>query len=321
MIQIVGLLIPFFGLIALGAIFARTFRISLEGLGWLNIFVVWLALPALFYDLLSKTPIETLTRWDFIAANVGVTFVIFVFVLLLGLATTGGNLAAATVQGLAGGYGNIGFMGPGLALLAFGREAAIPIALIFCFENIMHFTLAPALMALGGRGEGGALKTAWLVVKRIATHPFIIATAIGVAAAAARFEAPAPLARLITQLANAAAPCALFSMGVTLALRPLKRMPWSLGYIAPMKLLVHPIAMLLALTAFGPFDPVWVASATLLAGLPTATNVFVIAQQYGIWTERASASVLVTTALSVLTVSILLYAMGQGLIPGAPHQG
>lgn len=309
MIAIVALLLPFFGLIALGAAFGRVLKLPHESLGWLNAFIVWLALPALLFSLLAETPIETLTRWDFIAVNLGVTASIFALVLALGLATTRGNLPAATIQALAGAYGNIGFMGPGLALIAFGREAAIPVALILCFENFLHFILTPALMALGGRGEGGPLRTAWRVAKQVFTHPFILATVLGVAAAALEFEPPAPLARLIAQLSAAAAPCALFAMGVTLALRPLTRTPWSLGYIAPMKLLVHPLAMYLALTAFGPFDPVWVASAVLLAGLPTATNVFVIAAQYGVWPQRASASVLVTTVLSVATVSLLLYLL------------
>ena len=53
----------------------------------------------------------------------------------------------------------------------------------------------------------------------------------------------------------------------------------------------------------------------LLAALPTATNVFVIAQQYGVWIERASASILVTTVVSVLTVTGLLYLIKGGMLP------
>ena len=73
--------------------------------------------------------------------------------------------------------------------------------------------------------------------------------------------------------------------------------------IAAIKLILHPLLCYLVLSAIGDFDPVWVYTAVLLAGLPTATNVFVIAQQYGVWTERASASVLITTVLSVFTVT------------------
>ena len=50
-----------------------------------------------------------------------------------------------------------------------------------------------------------------------------------------------------------------------------------------------------------------------LAALSAA--VFVIAQQYGVWVQRASASVLITTCVSVLTVTGLLYAITHGILP------
>ena len=123
------------------------------------------------------------------------------------------------------------------------------------------------------------------------------------------------MSQLIDYLAQAAAPCALFAMGVTLALRPLKRMPLSLSYIVPMKLIVHPVLMYIALSYAGNFDSVWMFTAVLMAALPTATNVFVIAQQYDVWTERASASVLVTTVCSVVTLTLLLFAISTNMLP------
>jgi predicted permease len=316
MLNVIGLIIPLFGLIALGALMGRLKRLPLSELGWLNTFVVHLALPALFFILLSRTPIETLTRWDFVLTNVGITFVILALTFGLALAATRGRIDESAVQALAAGYGNIGYMGPGLAILVFGTEAAVPVALIFCFENIMHFTLAPALMALAGKQAKPPWRVALDVGRQIVTHPFIVATALGVAAAATGLALPGPVDRLIDYLAQAAAPCALFAMGVTLALRPLERIPPALGYIVPIKLMVHPALMLAGLTLMGPFDPVWTATAVLLASLPTATNVFVIAQQYGVWVERASASILATTVVSAATVSLLLYAMAEGLLPG-----
>ena len=65
----------------------------------------------------------------------------------------------------------------------------------------------------------------------------------------------------------------------------------------------------------GDFPPVWVFTAVLMAGLPTATNVFVLAQQYQVWTERASAAVLTSTTASVVTVTLLLYAITKGYLP------
>jgi predicted permease len=317
MLHILGLILPLFGLIVIGFAAARITRQPLQALGWLNTFIIYIALPALFFKLLSKTPVEQLASWEFIGTNILVTYLIFILTFVLGIIGTRGNIAEATVQGLSGAYGNIGYMGPAIAVLALGEMAAIPVALIFCFENILHFALAPALIAVSGSGKQKISAGSMVldVLRKILLHPFILATAVGVTFAVFKLPTPEAVDRLVGYLSQAAAPCALFAMGVTLALRPLKRVPLALGYIVPIKLVVHPVAMYFMLSWVGDFPPVFVFAAVLLASLPTATNVFVIAQQYGVWVERASACVLVTTALSVLTVSVLLYAITTGALP------
>lgn len=314
MADIVGLVLPFFGMILLGAIAARITRQPLEALGWMNTFIVYIALPALFFQLIARTPIEQLTEWRYIFGVVLSTYLVFSLMFVGSVIVSRGEIAESTIKGLAAAYGNIGYMGPGLALLALGPEAAVPVALIFCFENVLHFAIAPTMMALAG-DEASPGEVALGVVKRIALHPFIIATAVGVLAAWLKYEPPVPVARLLEYLAQAAAPCALFVMGVTLALQPLRRVPRELGAIVTLKLVVHPILCYVVLSLIGNFSEVWVFSAVLLAGLPTATNVFVIAQQYGVWVQRASASLLLTTVLSVVSVTGLLYLIRSGILP------
>jgi predicted permease len=314
MSAVFALVLPFFGLIFIGFGVARITRQPVEALGWMNTFIVYVALPALFIQLVSKTPVEKLTEVTFVFGSVFSTYLMFSLVFVVSAIVSGGNIAEGTIRGLAGAYGNIGYMGPGLALLAFGEEAAVPVALIFSFENIMHFAIAPLMMALSGGERRPPHQLALDVVKRIALHPFIIATAIGVAMAFAKVTLPGPVDRLMETLARAAAPCALFAMGVTLALRPLKRVPREMAPLAAVKLVLHPLTAWIVLSWIGNFDPAWVWSAVLLASLPTATNVFVIAQQYQVWVERASASILVTTVLSVLSVTGLLYLIKGGYL-------
>ena len=315
MAEIIGLVLPFFGLIFLGFLVARITRQPLEALGWMNTFIIYVALPALFFQLLAKTPFEQLTEWGFIFGSVFSTYVVFSLMFVSSVLASRGEIAQSTIKGLAAAYGNIGYMGPGLALLAFGEEAAVPVALIFCFENIMHFAIAPMMMAVSGDDKSPVSQLALGVLRKIVLHPFIIATAVGVAAAYLQVRPPVPVERLLAYLSSAAAPCALFAMGVTLALRPLKRVPGEMLPIAALKLIVHPLLCYVVLSWVGNFSETWVFSAVLLAGLPTATNVFVIAQQYNVWVQRASASVLITTCLSVLTVTALLYMIRHGLLP------
>jgi malonate transporter len=103
-------------------------------------------------------------------------------------------------------------------------------------------------------------------------------------------------------------------MGVTAALRPLKRVPIELGYLVPIKLFVHPLLIFMLLNQLPGLDQTWIYSAVLLAALPSATNVFVIAQQYNVWEERASSAVVISTALSIITVTVYLYLATNGLL-------
>ncbi|MEX3008947.1 AEC family transporter [Hoeflea sp. TYP-13] len=315
MSEIAALILPLFGLIFLGYLTARLIHQPADALGWLNIFVIYLALPALFFKLLARTPIEELARMDFILASLLSTYSIFALIFAIAVALGRKTIATGTIQGLAAAYGNIGYMGPSIAILAFGERAAIPVALIFCFENIMHFAIAPCMMAISGSEKRSLPSLAALIARRIFLHPFILATMAGIFVAWINVPIPAAPERLIEYLSQAAAPCALFAMGVTLALRPLKRVPLELTYIVPTKLILHPVIVYFAMGLVGDFDTVWIFTAVLLASLPTATNVFVLAHQYGVWVERASATILVTTAISVLTVTALLYAIKSGILP------
>lgn len=316
MSQILSTVLPFFGLIFLGFAAAKFKPMSDRGLDWMNFFVIYIALPALLFNLISQTPVEKLASWSFIFASVLGTYCTFAIAFCVGVFSTDGDIPESTIQGLAGAYGNIGYMGPGLAIAALGPEAAVPVALIFCFDNTLHFTMAPLLMAVGGTGPRQSRRDAVLdVLKKIFTHPFILATMLGVVAALIQFQPPAAIAKLLDYLSNAAAPCALFAMGITVALVPTGNMPKVLGVLVPIKLFVHPLIVYLLLSWVGDFDPIWVYTSVLLASLPTATNVFVIAQQYHVWVGRASSMVLISTVGSVFTVTTLLYLMASGYLP------
>jgi predicted permease len=318
MTDVVLLAMPFFGLIFLGFAVGKLVTIPDDGMVGLNFFILYLALPALFFQLISQTPIEELGNWRFVLATTLTSLAGFTLAFTSGFLLNRGSVAEATIQGLAASYGNIGYMAPGLTLAAFGAAATVPTALVFCFDNTLFFTLAPLLMALAGGQAGGPAKLALAIGRRVLFHPFIIATIAGVVAAAIRFVPPGPIDQMLTLLRGAAAPCALFAMGVTIAKRPVKRIPVELPIIVAIKLIVQPIIAYLLLGWFGDFNEVWVYSAVLMASLPTATNVFVLAQQYQTWVQRASATVLITTVASVATVTALLYLISAGILPPDP---
>jgi predicted permease len=317
MLEVLNLALPYFGLILLGYVFGRVKDIPEGGLAWMEFFIVYVALPCLFYRIVAKTPLEELARISFVIGTTLSTAIAFAFAFAIAL-LVGRTRPEATIAGLAGGYGNIGYMGPGLALSTLGSQAAAPVALIFCFDSILLFSLVPLLMALFGDEKMGLWPSIRLVIRRIVLHPFIVATALGVASAALHFEPPTALDRLMQFLQNAAAPCALFVLGVTVALRPMPKMTWDVPAIVPVKLILHPLIVFFVLAWFGPFTEAWIFAAVLMAALPPALNVFVLARQYDVWVEEASGSVLIGTMASVVTLTGVMWMIKAGMLPASP---
>ncbi len=286
-----------------------------EGLRWLNFFVVYVALPALFFKLIAATPFEQLSNWPFVIGTTLCTYIAFVISLAIGLRFTKGDLRSSTIQAVLGSYSNIGFMGPGLTLAALGAKAAVPTALIFVFDNALLFSLVPFLMALGGSDKLNVVETTKLVVWKVVTHPFNIATFFAVIWAYFQIPVPTPVDAIVTMLRNSAAPVALFALGVTVALRPMTSVPVELPLHLLVKLVVHPLIVLVILSTIGGFEREWVFTAVLMAALPPASNVFVLARQYDVYVERASSGILIGTIASVLTVTGLLYLVTTNTLP------
>ena len=311
LVGLFNLLAPFFGLIGLGFLCGKVARRPEAGLAWMQFFLIYVALPCLFYNLIADKPLEELANWPFIATTTLCTAIIFAISLAAGLWRTS-DIGQSVMQGVAGSYSNIGYMGPPLVLSAIGPAASAPVALIFVFDNIFLFSVVPLLMAIAGVKRRNVLASVGEVAWKVAMHPFNLATAVGVLASYLQLELPTAAAKMVGWLSGAAAPCALFLLGVTVALRPLVQTPADVAPLVAIKLVLHPLLVWLLLSAFGNFDPIWTYAAVIMAALPPALNIFVIATQYNIGVERASACVLVGTLVSMVTLTAFLWFIKTG---------
>jgi len=315
MIDVLNLALPFFGLIALGYAAGRIKDLPDLGLAWMNFFLIYISLPCLFYRVLAETPFEQLNNVRFVIGTTVSTAIVFAVAFAAGLAIRHGNIAEAAIVGVAGAYGNVGYMGPGIAVATLGPDAIAPVALVVCFDSTLAFMLVPMLMAIAGTEKKSFASTALQIFKQIVLHPFLIASALGILSAAIHFRPPVALDRLMQFLQNAAAPCALFVLGVTVALRPVEKMPWEVPPAILVKLVLHPIVVLVVLSMIGNISPIWLSTAVLLAALPTALNVFIMARQYDTWVTQASSAVLFSTAASVVTLTTVMWLVQTGKLP------
>ena len=166
LVGLFNLLAPFFGLIGLGYLCGKLAQRPEAGLAWMQFFLVFLALPCLFFRLIADKPLDQLANWPFIFATTFSTFCAFAISFGSGLWQARHDMPQAVMQGVAGAYSNIGYMGPPLILSAIGAAASAPVVLIFVFDSLLLFSLVPFLMAVAGNEKRSIAATAGEVVLR-----------------------------------------------------------------------------------------------------------------------------------------------------------
>jgi len=119
---------------------------------------------------------------------------------------------------------------------------------------------------------------------------------------------PGPLDEFLTLLGAAATPGALFAIGASLAGRQLGRLAVS-GWLAFVKLVLHPLAVGVAALVLS-VDPFAASVMVATAALPVAGNIYILAQYFGVGQQRVSAAIVISTAVSIVTLPVIIALMG-----------
>jgi len=301
--------LPFFALIFCGYAAGRLNLLTTTAAAGVNTFVFYFALPAFLFALMSSSPIAEVLNVPFIGAYVLASLAVF------GLAVAGGRLlfdvgrGEAAIQGLAAVLPNTGYMGIPLVIAVFGRDAAVPLVVGLTLDGILLIPLGILLIESDkGRGEG-PLRTVFATFPNLVRNPLIVSIFAGLAVSAAGLTPPTPVNNFLDLLGGTAGPCALFALGATLAGRSVAGGVAEISYMTALKLFIHPAALLLTTAVIFDVNPLWTSAALLGAALPIAANVFIVARQYDVYVTRASGAVLVSTAVSMVTVSALLLVL------------
>ncbi len=320
MSDILRLIFPFFGIMFLGYGAGRWRGLANSSLPGLNFFVLYLAMPALFFRLVAATPPTDAAAWSFVLTTTFSTYCAFAIAFSVGAIFNGGQVPEATIQGFAGSYSNIAMMAPALVLAAFGTGAALPMALVFSLDNVLVFATLPLMMTLGGTVRVVPAQIGLSVARGALLHPLVIATVLGLMASATGLTMPAPVDSLLRMLGAAAAPAALFAVGIGLAGRTLPNLPPETPILIAVKLVVHPAIVYLLLSWVGDFDPVWVHAAVLMAALPPASGLIDLAREHKTYVDRATAAVLFGTVISIATVTVVLILLVRDVLPVDPFR-
>jgi malonate transporter len=305
---------PFFALVLCGYMAARRRMLPLEAIAGLNTFVLYFALPCMLYRFGSTTPLAQLISPSLIAVYLLCALVMVGFIVTVSMnRRIGWNDAA--FGALVGAFPNTGFMGVPLLVALLGAGAAGPAILTIMIDLIITSSLCIALSRLDGADEHGASKAARNALKGAAVNPMPWAIILGAVASGVGLTLPVPVMQTLGLLADAASPVALFTIGAVLARSQImasagSHPPIPLRDYVPVafiKLVLHPLLVLLVGVAFiyvgVKVDRFALTVIVLVAALPSASNVALLAEKFGADNGRIARIILLTTAAAFLTFS------------------
>jgi len=222
------------------------------------------------------------------------------------------GLAAMSLQGIAASWGNVGYMGVPLCLAAFGDAGLPPAMLTVIVTSVVSMLLGVMMIELDVAAGQGPVETFLLASWNVVRNPLPLSIAIGLLVSGFGIPMPVPAMKFVDLLGGAAAPCALFAIGLFLADKSIRQGLAEAGLATLIKILLQPLLAVAVIPLFVDLQSVPGKAALLMASLPTAANAFVLAKQFDISVEQNTATVLLSTAFSVLTVSAMLVWLRVG---------
>ena len=297
--------LPLFVVILAGYLSARRGLIQPAGIRGITGFVYYFALPLMLFHLMATSPLAERFDVRFVLLYTGLAIGTHLVVMGLTRVAFGCGLPEQAVAGFTCSFGNNVFIGLPIALQIFGPEAALPMALLIVIEGgfVMPFTVALLEIA---RTEPGKRWLAPLAAgNALLRNPIVMAALLGSGAALVEVPLPALFVGLVELVQGAVVPCALFAMGGSLAGFAVSDKVSETATLVAVKLFAFPVLVYFVLGLVPGLDPTWRLIAVLAAAMPVGANVYLLAHQYESYVARASTSVLVSTAISVVSVTLL----------------
>lgn len=300
---IVGAVLPVFGLVGCGYLAGRLGLVTQASSVALNQFVYAFALPAMLFVAVYRGSLDEILNGSFLAVVILATLATAFAGFALSHFVSGAPPAESTMRGLNASFANTGYLGIPLVTVAYGERAALPAALATVATNIVSFALAIVCLELFVDPRRGGVRRA---ISGVARSPLIWPIALAILLVALQVKVPLPLERFATLLAAAAGPCALFAIGLFVSQLSIRAGAAASWQTSVLKLVLHPLLMAALAYYVLSIDPFWAKIAVVCASLPLGATAFVLAQRYKLLEVETSTGAVISTAASVLTVSLVM---------------
>ncbi|HPK31621.1 MAG TPA: AEC family transporter [Ottowia sp.] len=303
-------LLPVVLLIGIGFVAGRMKLIRGEAVRDLSNLVFLVLVQALLFRTMATSHLERLDLKSVVLYYVVAGAMFFALLLIQGLNSRSAVVALAAI------FSNTLMIGVPLVQLAYGQAGLVHLFTLISMHALVLLTLATVVIELlvareqsqqspGQQPRRHIAATVARAVKNAILHPVPLPIIAGFLYSLTGLGLAPVVERPLKLLGDAFGPVALVLVGVTLAQTQIGRhLKGALG-ISMLKTIVHPILMAAAGWALGlrglPLTVMVVAAA-----LPVGANVFLFSQRYHNAEDLVTASVAVSTAMGLVTISVVM---------------
>ncbi len=276
-------------------------------------FVINIAVPTMLFKTMAERSLGDVFNASYLLAYLGGSLFLAClgFLWCRSIARLNRTTSAFYTMGIH--CSNSVFIGYPVLLLTVAPIAGVAMALNVIMEN---FVLIPLMLALA---ESGRVKSAnWLTLigkslLQLLRNPMIIGMLGGIAFSLLGWKLPAPLAQTVSMFAITTGALSLFFVGCTLTGLPMHGMVGRVMPVVVGKLILHPLAVFLALALLPLIGMPALAhdlrmAAVLMAAVPMLSIYSILAHTYG-QEDFSAAALLVTTIVSFFTLNGLLWLL------------
>ncbi len=295
--------LPFFAIIGLGFWAGRSQFFSEDATSYLTKFVFYFALPAELVRFAANLPFAEIFNARLVLGYLIGTAAVYALATAVAYVRSL-DVPTAAVEAQCAAIGNVGFMGLPMLAILFTEAAIGPVMLVLATDLVIFSSLIVILIN-GGRDGRLTASTFRLIGLGLLKNPMIVSISLGLLWSALQAPVPAPVNDFLTILGGAATPGALFAIGASLAGKSAERVQIA-AWLSFCKLVVHPAFVAVSLIWLVPIEAFPTAVAISAAALPVAGNVYMLAAHYRVAPHRASAAILLSTMVSILTVPVVI---------------
>lgn len=273
-------------------------------------FATNIAVPVLLFRSISTLDLARVLRAEHLFAfylGATVSFVVAVVLARRVWRRRPGESVAVAFSAL---FSNTVLLGFPIMMRAYGPQAMEPVFAIVAFHAAYCYLVGILTMEIARR-DGAPIGVALTRTARaMFRNALTIGILLGFAVNLSGLPVPAPVRDMMDMLAEAALPVALFGLGGALSRYAIRDEVGEALMVAALSLLVHPaITWFLTARVFAlPED--FVRAAVVIAAMPPGVNGYIFAAMYGRAVGTAASTVLLATALSVVTVTFWLWVLG-----------